>query len=321
VFALTLNTLNQPLSYGEVADPVAKKGEAVVRLYAAALNHRDVYITQGLYAGIRYPVILGSDGAGEYRGKPVLINPGMEWGSNPAFQSKHFHILGMPTNGTFAEAVVVPATQLHAKPDHLSWEQAAALPLAGVTAWRALFTRCGCRAGDRVLISGIGGGAALLALTFAIAAGAEVWVTSGSASKIERAIQLGAKGGADYHRQDWDKQLKQEAKGFDVVIDAAAGDGFAALAGLCNPGARIGIFGGTAGKINALSPQIIFWKQLGIYGSTMGSPTDFKNMLKFVIRHQIVPVVDQVFPLEHGNAAFERMEKGEQFGKIVLKTR
>jgi NADPH:quinone reductase-like Zn-dependent oxidoreductase len=317
--ALSLNALHQPLEYTQTADPIPAKGEVVVQLHAAALNHRDVYITQGLYAGIKYPVILGSDGAGTCRGKDVIINPALDWGDNPAFQGKNFQILGMPTNGTFAEAVAVPKQNIFPKPEHLTWEQAAALPLAGLTAWRALFTRCGLRAGERVLVSGIGGGAALFALTFAVAAGAEVWVTSGNAGKIAHAIGLGAKGGVNYKEADWDKQLKRDAGGFDVVIDSAGGDGFPALVGLCNPGARIGIFGGTVGKINGLSPQIVFWKQIGIYGSTMGSPADFKGMLKFVNQHKIVPVVDSVLPLKDGNTAIQRMAQGEQFGKLVLK--
>ena len=151
-----------------------------------------------------------------------------------------------------------------------------------------------------------------------LAAGAQVWVTSGSADKLEKAIGLGAKGGALYREADWDKALRRQAGGFDVVVDSAGGDGFAALVGLCNPGGRLGLYGGSMGKINGLSPQIIFWKQLSLLGSTMGTGRDFKNMLAYVAKHRIVPVVDRVFPLAEGNDAFERMHQGEQFGKIVL---
>lgn len=298
--------------------PAPGKGEARVQLRAAALNHRDVYIHKGLYPRIETPKILGSDGAGEYRGKAVIIDPSFQWGDDPAAQGKDFHILGMPTHGTFAAFVGVPRSNLHPKPEHLNWEQAAALPLAGVTAWRVLFARCQLRPGEKVLVTGIGGGVALFALQFALAAGAEVWVTSGSADKIKKAAALGARGGALYQEADWDKQLRQQAGGFDVVIDSAGGDGFAALPGLCNPGGRLGMYGGSLGKINGLSPQIIFWKQLSVFGSTMGTRRDFKNMLAFVNKHQIVPVVDAVFPLEEGNKALERIAQGGQFGKIVL---
>ena len=129
---------------------------------------------------------------------------------------------------------------------------------------------------------------------------------------------MGAKGGANYKNADWDKVLKADAGGFDVVIDSAAGDQFARLAGLCNPGARIGIYGGTLGKINNLSPQVVFWKQISVHGTSMGNDQEFKKMVQFVGKHEIIPVVDAVFTLENGNEALGRMDAGAQFGKIVL---
>lgn len=317
--ALVINALHQPLSFQEVAEPVPGPTDNIVGLRAAALNRRDLFITQGQYAKIKTPCILGSDGAGEWEGHAVVIYPALAWGSNPAAQGPEFRVLGMPDDGTFAERICVPTENLFHKPEHLNWEQAAALPLAGLTAWRALFTRCQLRAGERVLISGIGGGVALMAMQLAMAAGATVWVTSGSEEKIARAKSLGAKGGGNYRMENWDKQLKQEAGGFDVVIDSAGGDGFAALTGLCNPGARIGMYGGTLGKMNGLSPQLIFWKQLSILGSTMGSREEFGAMLRFVETHRIVPVVDRVFALSEGNDALARLAEGGQFGKVVLK--
>lgn len=317
--ALVLTALNQPLQYQQMPDPAPAPGMAVVRLRAAALNHRDVFIRDGQYARIALPVIPGSDGVGEYRGRAVLIDPSLDWGDDPRAQGRAFHILGLPTNGTFAGQVLVPAKNLHPKPEHLDWEQAAALPLAGVTAWRALFTRCRLQRGERVLITGIGGGVALTALQFAVAAGAEVFVTSGSDDKLRQAVALGARGGVNYRAEDWDKQLRADAGGFDVVLDSAGGDGFTALLGLCNPAARIGVYGGTLGKVNGLSPQILFWKQISILGSTMGTRQDFRAMLRFVNEHRIVPVIDRVYPLSEGNAALDRMAAGEQFGKIVLR--
>lgn len=300
-------------------EPKPTKGEALVSIRAAALNHRDLFITQGLYAGIRTPCILGSDGAGEWRGKRVVLYPALEWGDDPNFQSKNFRVLGMPDDGTFAEQICLPRKSIFPMPEHLSWEQAAALPLAGLTAWRTLFSRCQWMKGERVLVTGIGGGVALTALQLAVAAGAEVFVTSGSAEKITKAMKLGAKGGTNYREEGWEKRLKQEAGGFDVIIDSAAGEGFALLPGLCNPGARIGLYGGTLGKVNGLSMQPVFWKQISILGSTMGSPREFRAMLAFVQKHEIVPVVDSVFPLSEGAKAFEKMEKGAQFGKIVVR--
>jgi len=316
--ALLLNALHQPLDFQEIADPIPGPGEVLVRLHAAALNRRDWWITQGQYPKIQFPVILGSDGAGEYRGKPVVINPSLDWGDDPHFQGKSYRVLGLPDNGAFAELICVPRKNIAPKPEHLTWEQAAALPLAGLTAYRALFTRCCLRAGERVLVTGVGGGVALMAMQFALAAGAEVFVTSGSAEKIEKAVLMGAKGGANYQEEGWDKRLKADVGGFNVVIDSAGGDGFAALPGLCNPGARIGVYGGSLGKINGLSPQILFWKQISILGSTMGTNAEFRKMLAFVAKFNIVPVVDSVFPLADGNAALKRMEASGQFGKIVL---
>ncbi|MBU6341147.1 MAG: zinc-binding dehydrogenase, partial [Bacteroidetes bacterium] len=202
--------------------------------------------------------------------------------------------------------------------DHLNFEEAAALPLAGLTAFRTLFSRCKLRKGEKVLITGIGGGVALLALQFALKAGAQVFVTSGSGEKIRRAKELGALDGVSYKEPSWDKQLKSLAGGFDVVIDSAGGDGFSALVGLCNAGARIGIYGGTLGKFGPISPQLIFWKQISILGSTMGSPADFDKMLQFVREHKMTPIVDKTYALDAGNQAFKYLEKSEQFGKIVL---
>ncbi|HOY03900.1 MAG TPA: zinc-binding dehydrogenase [Saprospiraceae bacterium] len=317
--ALILQQIHQPLEYGESTDPVGNKETVVVKLMAAAVNHRDVFITQGLYAGIQTPVILGSDGAGEYRGRRVLLYPALEWGDQTTHQGKRFRVLGMPENGTFAEQIAISRKNLFPMPEHLDWQQGAALPLAGLTAWRALFSRCRLKKGEKVLITGIGGGVALMALQFALAAGAEVTVTSGSDEKLEKARTIGAHHTANYREEDWDKRLKKSVGAFDVIIDSAAGDAFSLLVGLASPGARIGIYGGTLGKVGGLSLQPVFWKQISILGSTMGSPQEFGKMLKFVGQHRIITIVDSVFDLKDGNAGLERMDKGEQFGKIVFR--
>jgi zinc-binding alcohol dehydrogenase/oxidoreductase len=319
--ALVLNNINQPLDYQEVENLISNKKNKVVALKAAALNHRDLWITKGQYAGIKFPTILGSDGAGICDGQEVIINPSLNWGNNERFQGPNYSILGLPVNGTFAEQVLVPNSNILPKPEHLSMEAAAALPLAGLTAWRVLHTRCQLKKGEKVLISGIGGGVALFVLQFAVAAGAEVWVTSGSDEKIEKAVAMGAHAGINYRNTDWDKQLRAQAGGFDVIIDSAAGEQFAKLVGLSNIGGRLGIYGGTLGKIDGLSPQLIFWKQMSIHGSTMGSSKEFGQMVRFVAKHKIVPVVDSVFDLVDGNDALDLMKRGGQFGKIVLRVR
>ncbi len=316
--ALVLDQVGQDLQLKNISNYEDEEGYILVDVHAAALNHRDVWITKGMYPGIEPPVILGSDGAGFYEGKEVIINPNHLWGDNIKFQSPQYHILGLPTDGTFAEKVKVKKDKIHPKPSHLSFEEAAALPLSGMTAYRALFTKCNLQKGERVLISGIGGGVALFAFQFAIAMGAEVWVTSGSDWKIEKAISMGAQGGINYKTADW-KSFSKKTGGFDVVIDSAGGDGFMNLVKLCKPGARICFYGGTRGNINQLNPQIIFWKQLSIFGSTMASDQEFNEMIDFVGEHHIVPVVDSVYSINNANEAFKKMEQGLQFGKIVLK--
>lgn len=251
--AIVLEAADQPLIYKDVEKPVLKAGEVLVEIKAAALNRRDWWITKDQYAGIKYPSILGSDGSGivvevgsetdqSWIGKEVIINPSTNWGEHPHYQQKDFKILGLPDNGTFAQYVKIGTEYLYPKPAHLTWEQAAAIPLAGLTAYRALFTKGKLEKGSKVLIVGVGAGTGSFALQFAVAAGCQVFVTSGTGEKIEKARVLGAAAGVNYKAQDWADQLKQLAGGFDVIIDSALGDGFAKLLDLCNPGARIVFF-------------------------------------------------------------------------------
>ena len=209
---------------------------------------------------------------------------------------------------------------MQAKPAHLSFEQAAALPLGGVTAYRATFTRAQLQPGERVLISGVGGGVALLALQMAVAVGAEVWVTSSSEDKIAQAVALGAKGGISYKTEKWPATLtKQAGGGFDVIVDSAAGPGFNDLVDAAAPGGRIVFYGATQGDVPDLAARKVFWKQLSLLGSTMGTEQDFAAMVQLFEQHQLVPVVDETFPLAEGEQALRRMADGLQFGKLVLK--
>lgn len=328
--ANVLETADKPLVWKDVEKPTPARGQVLVKIKAAALNRRDYWITIGKYAGLKYPAILGSDGAGivaevgegvdaAWLNKEVIINPANNWGGHEEFQSTEFKILGLPDDGTLAEYVKTDAQYLHNKPAYLNWEQAAALPLAALTAYRALFTKGKAKKGDTVLISGVGGGTGAFALQLAVAAGCRVFVTSGSGEKIELARQLGAAAGVNYKAQDWAEELKHLAMGFDVVIDSALGEGFAKFPDLCNPGGRIVFFGGTAGDIPAINGRKIFWKQLQVLGTTMGSPTDFMNMLGFMDTHKIVPVIDEVFALADAAKAVQKMGESLQFGKIVLK--
>jgi zinc-binding alcohol dehydrogenase/oxidoreductase len=315
--ALVYTAPGEALQFGDYPDPTPGDGEVLVQLRAAALNHRDVWITQGLYPGIRAPSILGSDGAGVAEGNEVVINPGADWGDNPAYPSRGYKVVGMPDDGTFAQYVAVQRNRLAPKPAHLTWEQAAALPLGGLTAFRAIFTKAKVRAGQRVLITGIGGGVALMAAQFALAAGAEVWGTSGSAEKLQKAKKMGFAGGANYKDADWYTQLSAHAVDFDVIVDSAGGDAFAHLIKLCRPGGCIVVYGGGKG-LSSFKPQHLFWRQISIHGTSMGADQEFQNMVDFVAQHRLTPVVDSVYALSDGNNAFQRMDRGLQFGKIVF---
>ncbi len=320
------------LKLQEVSYPEPGLGEVVVQIKAAALNHRDVWIVQGLYAGIKVPVVLGSDGAGvvhrvsegvpeEWLGKAVLINPSLNWGNDPAVQGKDYQILGMPQDGTQAEFVRVPVANVVEKPEYLSWEEAAAIPLAGLTGYRALFTRGGLQAGETVLLTGIGGGVASLMLKMALSAGAVVAVTSGDEQKIARAVESGALGGANYREPDWPKKIRQILgdRQIDLVVDSAGGTGFDSLIGLVKPGGRLVFFGATAGNAPELNLRRIFWKQLTLLGTTMGTEQDFARMIRLFETHRIQPPIDRVFPFSRFQEAYRRMMEAKQFGKIVLK--
>lgn len=295
-----------------------QKNKVQVTMNASALNHRDLWIVKGQYVGLRYPIIPGSDGVGVYDDRRVVINPSHNWGEKQQFQGEAYKILGLPDHGTMAEHCYAEEKYLYDAPEHLSDMEAAALPLAGLTAYRALFVQGKAKPGMKVLISGIGGGVALFALQFSVAAGLQAFVTSGTDMKIERAKSLGAAAGFDYNDPEWSRQLVAGHGHIDLVIDGAAGEGFSEFPKILGSGGRIINYGGTRGKIDGLIPQMVFWKQITVQGSTMGSDEDFRNMLDFVTKYSIKPIIDSHYSIENSNEAFERMDRGEQFGKIVL---
>lgn len=331
--AIVLHEIGDPekLRPEEAADPEAGPGEVVVRLRAAALNHRDLYICRGQYAGIRFPIIPGSDGVGRVAaigegvtnvavGDEVIINPSLDWGDDPRVQGPGWRILGLPDNGAFAELVKAPAGSLFPRPPGLSDEQAAALPLAGLTAYRAVATRGRLQAGETVLVVGIGGGVATFALLIARQLGGRVLVTSGSDEKLARARELGAENGFNYKTSDWVKAARAATDGGpDLIVDGTGGETFGQALDLARPGGRVVTYGATNGATPELLARRIFWKQLNIMGSTMGSPDDFRAMLALFGANGQRPVVDRVFPLDETGAALRHMEEAAQFGKIVLR--
>jgi NADPH:quinone reductase-like Zn-dependent oxidoreductase len=275
-------------------------------------------------------VILGSCGCGVVDavgddadplliGMEVIMHPSLDWGNNPIVQGHEFRILGFPDNGTFAEYIVISKKYIFEKPEHLNFEQSAALPLAALTAYRALFSKARLRANEKVLITGIGGGAAIYVLQMAVAYGAKVFVTSSSEEKIAKAKSLGALGGFNYKNEDWAEQAKKLTGVFDIIIDSAAGNLFGKLVELAVPGGRIVNFGRTAGNMSEINMRQVYWKQLSILGSTMGTRDEFLSMIDMVESRKIVPVIDKQFPLSQINDAFEYMKSQNHFGKITIK--
>jgi NADPH:quinone reductase-like Zn-dependent oxidoreductase len=243
----------------------------------------------------------------------------LDWGDDPKVQQKDYKILGLPTNGTHAEYIVVPASNIHKKPDYLSFEEAAAIPLSGLTGYRALFRQGNLQKGGMLLITGIGGGTASLVKQMALAVGASVLVTSGSDDKLNRAKQLGAVGGANYHHDDWEKEIAALASsGIDLIVDGAGGSGFNKLIQLVKPGGRIVVYGATAGRPPDLQIHRLFWKQITIQGTTMGNEEDFRNMVQFFERHHLKPIIHKTYKLENHKDAYLEMMENKQFGKIIL---
>ncbi|RLL46818.1 alcohol dehydrogenase [Oceanobacillus piezotolerans] len=318
-----------PLYLEEVVTPRPNKGEVLIRLRNAALNRRDVFIRYGLYPGIKVPSIPGADGAGIIEelgegveglklGSEVVINSALYWGNNPDYPSKEHRVLGVPDDGTYAQYVKVPAENVFLKPKHLTFEEAAAIPLGGLTAYRSVVTKGQVKKGDTVIIPGIGGGVATFALQIAVAQGARVFVTSSSDKKIEQAVALGAVGGVNYGSETWVKEMKELSGGADVSIDSIGGDTFNDLVSLAKPASKIVSFGATLGPVKNVVMPRIFFKQMQILGSTMGTPNEFASMLSLYEEQQLKPVIDKVYPLEEIEEAHKQMDKGNSFGKIVI---
>lgn len=320
---------NGQLQIETIEQPNVGENQALVKIHFAALNHRDEWIRIGQYAKIQIPSILGSDGSGVVEqvgsndnafwiGKEVIINPNQGWGDNPKAQAKTYNILGMPAQGTLAEYVVVDVDRLRVKPSHLTLKHSAALPLGGLTAYNVTFNKAQVKEGDNVLISGVGGGVAQFAFQFSVATKANVYVTSSKQDVIDKCKVLGAIDGCSYKDEEALKLMSKRCGGFDAIIDSACGDGMNTLLSLLKPTGRFAFYGATRGLPNNLNMRNIFWNHLQILGSTMGSDNDFAHMVDFVEQHKIEPIIDTTFSLENGAQAFERMSKGEQFGKIIV---
>ncbi|MEW6337853.1 MAG: zinc-binding dehydrogenase [Acidobacteriota bacterium] len=326
------------LKVGEIPSPEPAPGHVVVGVRSAALNHLDLFVLSGLPGvTLTLPHVGGADGAGTVAavgsdvrewsvGDEVVFNPGLWCGEceycrrgDESLCAK-YRILGEHANGTFAEYVAVPTAALARKPGHLSWNEAAAFPLTFLTAWRMLTTRAGLKSGESVLIHGIGGGVALAALAIAKRLGARVLVTSSSEDKLARARDLGADDTINYRSNDVAKSIRSLTgrRGVDVVVETTGERTWMSSLRSASRGGRIVTCGATTGPNPTEEIRLVFWNQLSILGSTMGSLADWHALIASAVDWGLRPVVDSVWPLSDGRRAFERMAAGEQFGKIVL---
>ncbi|MBV9438765.1 MAG: zinc-binding dehydrogenase [Candidatus Eremiobacteraeota bacterium] len=318
----------QQFRVDEVDDAAPGRGEILVRIRRAAFNRRDVFISQGLYPGIALPCIPGSDGvgtvaargadtAGPEPGARVVIYPTLGWGDDERVWRRDAQVLGMPHPGTMAELIAVPAENVYPAPESLDDDHAAAIPLGGLTAYRALVVRGGCTRDDVVLLPGIGSGVQTFALLFAKKLGATTIVTSSSDEKLARAKALGADVAINYRTDEkWDKSAAGVSGGPTLVVDSAGGDAFARALNVLRYGGRAVTYGGTT-PTSTVRMFSIFWKQLDIRGSSMGSPADFAAMLQ-LFDGSLRPAVDAVYPLDRIVEAAEKVARGEQFGKVVV---
>jgi NADPH:quinone reductase-like Zn-dependent oxidoreductase len=312
------------LRYEDAPDPEPGAGEVLIRLRAASLNHLDVWVRQGLPSAPK-PRILGADGSGIVEalgdgvagfepGQPVVINPGV-------VVDGRMQIIGESMDGTHAELVAVAATNVYPLVDGLSFEEAAAFPLVFETAYRLLITKAGLHDGEWVLVWGIGGGVATAALQIAKALGARAIVTSSSEAKLERARDLGADSTVNHETGDVKAAVKEATggRGADVVVETVGDATWRMSLDAAAHGGRIVVCGATTGPNPPAALHRIWWKELAVLGSTMGSKEDFEAAYELVSSGRARPVVDEVLPLSEARAAHERLEAGEQLGKIVLR--
>ena len=308
------------LRYEDAPDPTVGPDDILIELRAASLNHLDVWIRKGL-PSVPKPRILGADGAGivvsgdGFRpGDRVVINPGHELGNGK------ISVVGEHSDGTHAELIAVPRALVYPLPDGIDFETAAAFPLVFETAYRMLATKAGLREGEWVLVWGIGSGVSTATLAIAKALGARVIVTSSHDDKLARARELGADATFNHESDDVVAGVKElTSGGAHIVVDHVGEATWKRSLDAARAEGRVCVCGATTGPNPPANLHRIWWKQLTVFGSTMGSQQDFEAALELVASGRALPVVDAVYPLAEAAAAHERLEAGDQLGKIVLR--
>lgn len=329
----------EKIQYGDLPEPVPGPGQVRVRVRAAALNHLDLFVLKGIPGiTLAFPHVMGADGAGVVEatgpgvtrvkaGEEVVLNPGISCGTCEfCLKGEHslcvtFHLLGEHVAGTFGTFVVAPEINACPKPADLPWEEAAAFPLTFLTAWRMLVTKARAKPGESLLIVGIGGGVAVAALQIAKLLGLSVGATSGSAEKLSRAKMLGADFGIDHSGGDFSREVRKTTKkrGVDIVLDSVGKATWKSSIASLARGGRLLTCGATTGPDPEEDLARIFWNQLTVHGSTMGTHGEFAEMLRMFREGRLRPVIDAVFPLSQARDALRRLREKRQFGKIVLR--
>jgi NADPH:quinone reductase-like Zn-dependent oxidoreductase len=335
--AAVIHEVGEPsvFRFEDVANPHPGPGEVVVDLRAASVNRRDRSIRAGTLKPrtiggqneqpVSFPLILGSDGAGVVSelgegvesvaaGDEVIINPSLNWGDSDQSPGPNWETLGVPRQGTYAERIAVPAAFVAPKPRHMSWAEAAALPLGGLTAWRAVVTKGRISAGERVLVPGVGSGVATFIVQIAKSLGAEVVVTSSSRDKLERAGAIGAAAGSLYTSPDWPDRVGR----VDVVIDSIGEPTWSVLGTVLRPGGRLVSYGRTGGTVVPLDIAKFFHAQWTFYGTANGSPAEFAAMIDHAQDTDLRPVIDSTYQLADVAEAHRRLESPDRFGKVVI---
>ena len=317
--------IQPPLSWLDWPDPIVRPGWVVVELVAAALNRHDAMNVEDRTTR-KSPSVIGSDGAGKIAaigsdvggwkvGDEVIILPSLWWGDYERSPSSAFEILGDVTQGTFAQLIAIPQENIFRRPERLSWNEAAALPLAALTAWRALMTQGQLAPGGSLLVTGSSGGVASFAIMMAQAVGAGVTVTTSSSAKLESALALGATAGV-VREDGWEDSLRDLGP-FDVILDSA-GASWPVLVSSLSPGGTLVAIGRTARNLAEVVVRDLFVGQRRIVGSSMGSPREFAALLEHVSGAEWVPVVDSVFEMSRPDDAFARLDERDRNGKVVL---
>ncbi len=317
--------------------PEPGPGEVRIEVKAAAMNHLDLWVRRGLPIEITMPHIGGSDIAGVVDamgegvagvnpGTRVVVDPSLDYDwyeavpAGPSLPTRELRLIGEHTQGGFAEYCVVPAANLMEIPADVSFRTAAAASLVGVTAWRALMVRGALRAGERVLITGASGGVSSIAIQMARMAGAEVYAVTSGAENVMRARELGAHVVYDRDEVEWGRLVFRDTgkRGVDLVLDSVGEAFWPSCLRALAVGGRLVTFGATTGAGGNTEIRLVFWKQLSILGSTMGSPADYRHAMNLVFQGKVEPVIHSVLPLEDVRKAHEMLEAGEVFGKVVL---